>query len=554
MKKQNVWLLIICAFLGAAWFVFLYGIKILDVTNDAWIVGAESDIVQHYLGWCFYRNSDWHLLFGLADGITYPAPVSIMYMDCIPLFAVFFKILSPLLPETFQYLGLYGLVSFVLQACLAALIMDHYSKNKPLSVLFAFLTLMYPVIFQRLFDHTALGGHWIIFLAIYVWCTKKEDCSFKSESLRWGIVLTLAVFLHPYFIVMVGVMMVCSLLEDCFDGKWKMALGAGTVAVLFAVFWLFMLGGFYGDSNVMEGGLGVFSANLNCFYNHQGTGRILNEFATYSDGQAEGLAYLGAGCLVAVIAAMVILIATWKKGMTKRKKFVALYMVIMMILALSPVVTFHGIKLLEIPYPEFIIKILSIFRASGRFAWPVAYLLVTGAFVIFADFFNSKFLILLTVGIIGIQFYDVYGYENNRADYIRYRNVENSMKSEVWGELADRYEEIAFMNDNGQYDEQLVSNLYGMNQVFDIMEYAVKNHMVMNDGYVSRRDLQTINDTKKKMWDELVNGTPDDKTIYIFHNRPEEIGNCIYLYQVDDFLIGVSLPIEGLESISENNF
>lgn len=550
-NKETAYLLIVSAFLGAAWFIFLYGVKIIDVTNDSWIVGAESDIVQHYLGWCFYRNSDWHILFGLVDGITYPSPVSIIYMDSIPLFAVIFKILSPLLPETFQYFGLYGLVSFVLQACLAALIMNHYSKNKPLSVLFGYLTLMYPVIFQRMFDHTALGGHWIIFLGIYVWCMKKEDCNIKTECIRWGITLSLAVFLHPYFVVMIAVMMVCSLLEDCFNGKWKMAAGTGIISVAAALFWLFMLGGFYGNSEVIEERLGEFSANLNCFYNSQGTGILLPRFKTYFAGQAEGLAYLGAGCLLAVAAAAVILLCTWKANITKRKKFVFLYMVIMMVLALSPTITFHDHLLLKIPYPSFIINVLSIFRASGRFAWPVAYFAILGAFVIFADFFNSRFLVLLTLCVIGLQFYDVYGYENNRADYARYRNVPSTLQSEIWDNLSEDYKEIAFINDNGQYDAQLISNIYGLNEVFDVMEYAAKKHMVLNDGYVSRRDIEAINEAKKESWDELVSGMPDKEKIYIFHEMPYAIGNSLHLYYADNFIIGVTEPIEGMEELAD---
>lgn len=47
--------------------------------------------------------------------------VSVLYTDSIPLFAIFFKALSPLLPETFQYFGLFGLMCYMLNGGFAGI-------------------------------------------------------------------------------------------------------------------------------------------------------------------------------------------------------------------------------------------------------------------------------------------------------------------------------------------------------------------------------------------------------------------------------------------------
>lgn len=527
-KDFDIKLLILLSGLaGAVWFLFIYGADVVNVTNDAWILGANGDITQHYLGWRFYRASQWHLMFGLIDGITYPYPLSIIYMDSIPLFAVFFKILSPILPETFQYLGLYGFVSFILQSCLGALLMDRLTHNKVLAVLFGYLTLTYPAIYQRMFDHTALAGHWIILLGIYVWCTKKEDAGFKSESIRWGITMSLAVFLHPYYIPMIAVMMMCSLLEDGVNGKWKQAVCSGIVSVAAALLWMFLLGAFYGNAGVSDAGLGSYSLNLNGYYNSQHIGKLFHSWPNYSPGQAEGLAYLGAGCLVAVIVAFLIFVVTIKKSFTKRRKIVLLYMVLMTILALSPVISFNEQAVLIIPYPEFVDKLLSIFRASGRFAWPVAYMAVTGAVVILARQLKRWIVAVIMVILISLQLFDIYPYMTARGELVTSRRTESAVQSPVWEELAVNHDKIVFITYGGEYDDKMIDNYLGINIIFNIMAYAADYNMSLNDGYVARRDVEAINETKAVYWENLLNGNPDKDAIYIFYDIPWEVMDCL---------------------------
>lgn len=56
-------------------------------------------------------------------------PVSIVYTDSIPLFALLFKILSPLLPANFQYFGLFELLSYALMGGFGALFVRAFQKE-----------------------------------------------------------------------------------------------------------------------------------------------------------------------------------------------------------------------------------------------------------------------------------------------------------------------------------------------------------------------------------------------------------------------------------------
>lgn len=110
--------------LGVLAFLLIYGISPLDFTNDTFCRGGyvEKDIQQHYAGWLFYRQSDLRFPFCVTQNLNYPDGLSVAYTDSIPLFAAFFRLLSPILPDTFQYFGLFTLLCFFLQGAFGALL------------------------------------------------------------------------------------------------------------------------------------------------------------------------------------------------------------------------------------------------------------------------------------------------------------------------------------------------------------------------------------------------------------------------------------------------
>jgi len=135
IKKHQILLLtILVALLGFVVFVCIYGFEVIDVTNTRWLYSAE-DLTQHYYGWVFYRNADWTFPIGLFNTLSYPEYGSIVFTDSIPLFAIFFKLISRLLPETFQYLGLFGLICYILQGVFAFTLLRKFVSSKPFAVL-----------------------------------------------------------------------------------------------------------------------------------------------------------------------------------------------------------------------------------------------------------------------------------------------------------------------------------------------------------------------------------------------------------------------------------
>ena len=149
-RLQNPYLIFVLGcLLGSLVFVCIYGLAVVNVTNVAWLTDSSQaeglwDLTQHYLGWVFYRKSPWHFPLGLVEGI-YSQPVSIVYTDSIPLFALLFKILSPLLPANFQYFGLFELLSYALMGGLGALFVRAFSKRSQICQLSSLFFVLSPV-------------------------------------------------------------------------------------------------------------------------------------------------------------------------------------------------------------------------------------------------------------------------------------------------------------------------------------------------------------------------------------------------------------------------
>ena len=154
-KKEILRAFVLPPVLGALCFIFLYGIRILNPMYDSWLL-AGGDLSQHYIGWEGFRNSGWTFPFGLSDSLTYPTSISVIFTDSIPLLAVFFKLLSPVLPRTFQYWGLWGLIGFMLTALSSVWLLRKYSPSLSCTLMASLFFILSPTIVQRLYGHESL--------------------------------------------------------------------------------------------------------------------------------------------------------------------------------------------------------------------------------------------------------------------------------------------------------------------------------------------------------------------------------------------------------------
>jgi hypothetical protein len=540
--------------IGALAFISLYGVKVLNVTYDDWLM-TGGDLSQHYIGWRFFRASQWNFPLGLMDGLVYPHKVSVMYMDSIPIFAIIFKLLSPFLPATFQYFGIWGILSFMLQGGLAILIIRRFTSNYIICIVSELFFVFSPVMMQRMFAHTALAGHWVILLSIYLYLSKSHIDSLKKNIAIWSLLVFLSVVVHMYFFPMVMMILACHLVRDYLKNKSIFRVIMMFICpIVIALITLFILGAFYGNSSPDADGLGIYSANINALINPQGYSKYLINLPTATNGQGEGFAYLGLGIISALFVVIYIKIEELLK--LKKEKFIEyiknnptnfllfIAAIIFFILALSPVVSLNKNILFTIPCPAIIKKIWSIFRSTGRFMWPILYIIYI--YVIKQIICKSTkkhaiiFLCICTI----IQISDLSNIIIQKNDYFSKKmEYVSQLKSSIWSDLAhENYKHIVFLK-----------NVVGKEDlVWSFCDYAIKNNMTVNDANIARKDSEFIDQVKNQYIEELKKGNGENDTIYVFGNS--EDANKVFLpeyplnyYNIDGIIIGVKEQIPGME-------
>jgi hypothetical protein len=220
IKRELGTVFFIGCFIGAILFIILYGYKILNFTYVDWLYANQSsDIFQHQIGFEFFRNDTWRCPLGSFKNYSYPFGSSVVYTDSIPLFAIFFKLFDFILPQSFQYFGLWGILCFMLNGGISALIIRRYTSNLAAVFIGSIFIIYSPNVIWRMFGHTSLAGQWIILLAILVWCYKDYFKDLKTRLLIWILLATLSATIHAYLALMLLIMMCGFIIDDYLEYK-----------------------------------------------------------------------------------------------------------------------------------------------------------------------------------------------------------------------------------------------------------------------------------------------------------------------------------------------
>ncbi len=381
-------LFVICAVIGAVCFIGIYGLYVLDFTNVGWLFDNDHDLRQHYIAWCRFRSDPWSFPIGLISSLSYPNSMSVIYTDSIPIFAVMFKLIGPLLPQTFQYFGLFGIISFMLTGGFAALLMRRFVSSDIQCMIGSVFYIISPTIVHRMYYHTALAAQWIVIACLVLWVYDDLCASNTRRIIYWGIIGFVCVGIHSYFLPMAGMILAATAFTQIVRKK-EIALAVAEFVSFCAagILNLYILGAFYGGTSPTGFGLGTFNSNLNTFINPWEMGKLLPKLPLSNYFQYEGMAYLGAGILflfVIVAAGMVFRMVRRipEEAFHSDRIYGRVTMVLVAVSFLSavlPNISFNDRTIVWIPYPSFVEQLLGIFRSNGRLIWPAMYILMTSA-------------------------------------------------------------------------------------------------------------------------------------------------------------------------------
>ena len=372
------------ALAGVAFFLALYGVRVLDVTNADWILNSGADPSQHYLGWQFYRGSELRLPYlGMSYNTVYPYRTSVLYSDSIPLLALLFKPFSALLPATFQYMGLWGLANFALQGLLAQKIAWRISGAEERgiavqagTVAASVLALLYPVLTIRMFAHTALAGNWLILLGLWLWLCCRGGV--VRSCLWWGLAGILCVGVHQYYLPMVSI---CAVGYAAARLMRKDSPAPALLPILSfcgcALAELFVLGAFSGNfANTDPSGWFTGADPLNLI--------VPGLYSTWEVDIFVGWGILLAAVLALAAGAALCLrcLAGLRAAVRRRLPWLVsggLIGLLSLLAACSNTFVVGGVSLGTLPLPEPLYNFWHTFACCGRLAWLAGYLLLAVA-------------------------------------------------------------------------------------------------------------------------------------------------------------------------------
>jgi hypothetical protein len=299
-------------------FIYVTGGRILNPTSRDWLMIGDS--ATHYMGWEFFRHTSmlqWPL--GLNPNLGLDISSSIAFTDSIPLAAFIFKPFNFLLPATFQYLGLWILVCFILQVYLAARLLSHFLTDPIQIVLGAVFLALSPMLLYRLvhdgYGHIALVSHFLILGALNLYFTT------KLKSFWWALLFSSTILIQAYFIPMVAAIWIAKLIQYLrHEGGTRSIVVKHFVVIAIAAVATLIAGGYVAlGSNLFTGSTEVTDSSFPYWFRWQPLS-LIDLQTTFSGtwshflfdqqelrGDVEGFSFLGGGVILLIGLATLVL-------------------------------------------------------------------------------------------------------------------------------------------------------------------------------------------------------------------------------------------------------
>ena len=503
--NPDPWLLMSLA-AGIALFFTRFGMSVLDPGSVDWLL-ARYDPASYYLIWDFFRFEPWSFPLGAVSGYLYPLGSALPLADGLPLLAFPLKVLSPLLPRTFQYYGFWLLVCYSLQAYFGYRISRRFTGRGVVAVAGAILFLVMPTFMFRQ-GHIALSSHWTLLAALCLYLEHGSTTA-RVRLKSWYALLALIALIHPYLTAMAFVFFVAAYLRPGDGEKISrriLIIGGGFLVT--ALFW--WVAGYFvgmGGGGAGAGGFGEYSMNLSGIFNPNSFSNFLKSHPIMT-GQYEGFAYLGIGWLVLLLAGVCALPLFSAGGnWFRRHAILAVALAGCIVFALSNIVAYGDSVILSYTMPSVLKPLTEIFRSSGRFVWPVIYAGCAFLLAVLARSTPRRALAVLLVMAAALQVADQTGmvFDKDHFDALAF---DSRLDSPDWNTAAAASNCVT----------TIPPFLYTTQEYADFREFcflASSNGLPTTAGYAGRVPRVLADSLADSLAAAIAAGTADPRNLYI---------------------------------------
>ena len=517
---------ILASFLGVLYGLFVIGPLNALPSHRDWL--NRGDLASLQLGWEFFRQSPL-VQWPLTAVPNYGAGFHTVLTTGNALVELPLKFLSPVLPTSFQYVGMWILACFALQGFFAVLLLSNFIKEPIFQLIGSIMFISAPTLLFRIAiaGHPVLGAHWLILWALHLYFSK------SSSANRWSILVGIALMINIYIAVMVSVIYFSALMRLKIDPairKKEIHLIKLILKPITTMIVVFVAMGFleYGGSTL---GTGFFRMNLLAFVKPGFT--VNSSFSFIGDqihilglrnllsSEGEGFQYLGLGVLLGIPVLVLLIYRSCKGTNWVQYAPIAASCAFLFLVALSNrvIVVQHEIVY---PLPEVLLNLRQSFRAATRFAWPAYYVTIMFVVVSISKTFklrrnNFVFLMLLTVINVVDQ---APGLAHAHQQIVNQSAYVSPLVDPIWSVLGQKYKQInVFPNFDLQVGSISPDEEFWNTRWFYFAKFAVDNHLSTGFGYFSRPITQYLGNSNSEMLADLEIGSPLPGTIYIISNK-----------------------------------
>lgn len=458
-------------------FFWLFGLSVLDIYNIG-LVSKGGDFSVSYMGSVLYRIDEWRWPIFTHMNLAYPYGISVHGTDGGPLLSVIFKLLHTvfgLSPEV-QFVGIWMLISYVLQAYVSVLIFRHAFKNKWLITIGALFFVSAPIMMMRVFVHINLMPHFILLFAILMWMNNRLGA---KEWFYMAVLISLGILTCPYFLPMQAGFFALLFYQKVWVEKavsWKTLLKG--IVMLAAVFlgWFYLLGMMTTEQEIASGGWRGLALNLTALFNPiWSRSQVFNTLTPKVDFDADN--YFGFGLLLLLLFLFPNVKDLFRRENLKKHWPLALLLLGFTLFALSSQVKWGKTVVLDYKPGAYIDWLGSVFRYSGRFFWPVWYLLAFYLIKTLGTKFPKKAWLILPA-LLAVQIWDLYPtYKMKQSFVLNTKPYVYPLKSPEWDRLTRQYDNAFIFAHNKNYA--------------GIWRWAIKNHKNVNYGFLNRPSRKT---------------------------------------------------------------
>ena len=403
------------AVLYCLWFFdwdFLKGVSPFWSYPIGTVPGARADLITALSGYWAFVQDDWTLPLFSVRKLGIPHGINIIFTDSIPCAALLGRLVFR---ATGHLVNLYGawtaLCVALLPASLTALCYTLGARSIAAALAATMIGLSVPSFWFR-WGHLSLMAHFEIVLALLLYFSTRQKMHPGRFLAAACALMLLSLWTHSYIFLMVSGVITATVGQRWSDGHIRLRGAAGllTVIAVVAIGGVVLSGHLSGSGSLSAEGFGFFSMDVLSPVVPQMSGLLpstRDRLFLGAGGQYEGYNYLGAGALLLV--AFMAMIYTRRGEMAaawRRTAWLIGLLAVYFLLAVSSEVYIGGVKVASLPVPRGLMWLLEIVRSSGRFFWPVLYVLVAAAIASCAVRRKPEAVVLLLVAS-ALQWVDV---------------------------------------------------------------------------------------------------------------------------------------------------